>query len=334
MNSAVVDEKPRLSVIEAADSPQDTDGFAKAVVDGLTAERKSIPSRFFYDEIGSGLFEKICDLPEYYLTRAEREILTTRAGDILADAPADLTLVELGSGSAVKTRLLIEELLSSRERLLFTPIDISRAAIEDSADRLLSDFDTLKIVAVRSDYHTGLSILKQRNTGPELILWLGSSIGNLDRDEAATFLQGIGTTMSPDDRLLVGIDLRKDASVLEPAYDDAQRVTARFNLNLLDRINRELGGRFDPGTFEHRAVYDPDWGRVEMHLVSRVCQTVAIDGMGVEIQFSKGETIHTENSYKYSLDEIDEVMQAAGLVRNGQWFDSEGRFSLNRMRKA
>ena len=151
MNSAVVDEKPRLSVIEAADSPQDTDGFAKAVVDGLTAERKSIPSRFFYDEIGSGLFEKICDLPEYYLTRAEREILTTRAGDILADAPADLTLVELGSGSAVKTRLLIEELLSSRERLLFTPIDISRAAIEDSADRLLSDFDTLKIVAVRSD---------------------------------------------------------------------------------------------------------------------------------------------------------------------------------------
>ena len=333
MESVVVGEGQRFKVIEAADAPQDTDEFAKAVADGLTAKPKSLPSWYFYDEIGSRLFEEICDLPEYYLTRSETEILSHHASDILVDAPDDLTLVELGSGSAVKTRLLIVELLRSLDRLLFTPIDISRTAIEDSAERLLPDFEQLEIVAVRADYHTGLSILKRRNHGPELILWLGSSIGNLHRRDATTFLAGIAETMSEEDRLLVGIDLRKDASVLEHAYDDAQGVTARFNLNLIDRINRELDGTFDLDTFVHKAIYDADEGRVEMHLVSSCEQMISIADLGIEVGFEEGESVHTENSYKYSLEEIDEVTAAAGLEINGQWFDSGKRFSLNRMKR-
>ena len=161
INSVVIEERPRFRLVEAANVSSDLDGFAQAVADGLSAESKSIPSYYFYDEIGSALFEQICDLPEYYLTRSEREILMTHASEILEDTPVDLTLVELGSGSAVKTRLLIEELLRTHDRLLFTPIDISRAAIEDSADRLLPDLEKLEIVAVRADYHTGLSILKE-----------------------------------------------------------------------------------------------------------------------------------------------------------------------------
>jgi dimethylhistidine N-methyltransferase len=333
VNSVVIGERPRFRLIEAADARSRLDRFAEAVADGLTAERKSLPSHFFYDEAGSRLFEQICDLPEYYLTRSETEILNRYAGDILADAPDDLTLVELGSGSAVKTRLLIEELLQSHDRLVYTPIDISRSAIEDSAERLIRDFEHLEIVGVRADYHTGLSILKQRNQGSELILWLGSSIGNLHRRDATTFLAGAAETMSDEDRLLIGVDLRKDRTILEPAYDDSQGVTAQFNLNLLSRINDELDGRFDLDAFEHKAVYDEVEGRVEMYLVSTEKQTVRIGALSVEVVFSEGETIHTENSYKYSLEEIETVTTQAGLEINGQWFDSEKRFSLNRMKK-
>ncbi len=332
MESMVVGERQRFKVIEAANTA-DGDGFAEAVADGLTADRKSLPSRFFYDEIGSGLFDAICELPEYYLTRSEREILVTHAGDILVNAPDDLTLVELGSGSAVKTRLLIEELLRTRDHLHFMPIDISRTAIENSADGLLPDFEALEMVAVRADYHTGLSMLKELNSGPELILWLGSSIGNLHRADATTFLSEIVGTMSREDRLLIGIDLRKEISILERAYDEPKGITAQFNLNLLGRINRELGGRFELDTFRHKAVYDADQGRVEMYIVSQTEQTIEIDALDLEVTFTEGETIHTENSYKYSLEEIDDVVTAAGLELNGQWFDSERRFSLNRMTK-
>jgi L-histidine N-alpha-methyltransferase len=308
--------------------------FADAVVDGLHDSSKHLPCRFFYDEVGSELFERICDLPEYYLTRAETEILDTQVEEMVGGLPDDLTLVELGSGSATKTKLLIEALLRQRDTLKFTPIDISKSALEGSAQALLVDHPGLEIMAVAGEYQDGIRALKNQNSGPELILWLGSSIGNLTRLEAVQFLSDIRTSMSADDRLLVGIDLRKSAQVLESAYDDAAKVTAAFNLNILKRINTELGGQFDLEAFRHQAVYDEIEGRVEMHLVSERDQVVRIEDLELEVSFNAGERIHTENSYKYSLDEIDSLAEQAHLVHENRWFDSQHQFSLNLMRGA
>jgi L-histidine N-alpha-methyltransferase len=313
--------------------PDPTDSsFAEAVGEGLKDSQKHLPCRFFYDEAGSKLFEQICDLPEYYLTRAETEILDMHAPEMVGGLPEDLTLVELGSGSATKTKLLIEALLKDREQLRFTPIDISKSALEDSARPLLADHPGLEITAVAGEYQDGIRALKDQNSGPELILWLGSSIGNLTRPEAVHFLSDVKASMSSDDRLLVGIDLRKSADILEPAYDDAARVTAAFNLNILSRINDELAGQFDLDCFNHLAHYDEVEGRVEMYLVSARDQVVRIEDLGIDVPFKAGERIHTENSYKYSLDEIDILVERADLVLENRWFDSQERFSLNLMR--
>ena len=306
--------------------------FTDAVRAGLSGYPKTLPCRFFYDEVGSKLFEKICDLPEYYLTRAEREILINYAAEIVDELPSDITLVELGSGSAVKTRLLIEALLAQRNTLRFTPIDISKSALKKSSEDLLEDHPSLRILAVAGEYQDGMAALKEEISGPELILWLGSSIGNLTRPESFAFLSGIQKSMTPQDRLLVGIDLRKSATVLEAAYDDAAKVTAAFNLNILKRINTELGGQFDLSSFNHLARYDEEEGRVEMHLVSLSSQTVRIDVLDQAISFVKGEQIHTENSYKYSREEIDTLVSRSDLSLDGQWFDAQNRFSLNLMR--
>ncbi len=303
--------------------------FARDVRDGLAASPKRLPCCYFYDEEGSRLFEAICELPEYYLPRAEREILHEHAAAVAAQFPERPTLVELGSGSAVKTRILIEALLCRHGRLEYMPIDISRSALVESAAALLRDYPALTIHAVAGDYHEELQHLDVSSGRPKLILWLGSSIGNLDRSEAAAFLRGVRDSLSSDDRLLVGIDLRKDRAVLEPAYDDAQGVTARFNLNILARINRELGGRFDLETFRHRAVYEEEAGRIEMYLVSTRAQPVRIDDLQLMVPFSAGEAIHTENSYKYSTAEIGALASAARLRVHGQWFDSSERFSEN-----
>jgi L-histidine N-alpha-methyltransferase len=215
---------------------------------GLSKSEKSLPSRFFYDEVGSDLFEQICEVPEYYVTRAERSILQEHSEAIIGMVPDNASLVELGSGSAKKTQLLIEAFLSKQDEVVFLPIDISRAALIASAEQLLVDHPALSIVAVEGDYARGLEAISPLDHGPRLILWLGSSIGNLGRDEAARFLLELRSDLGPEDRLLVGIDLRKDGATLEKAYDDSEGVTARFNLNLLDRINRELGGSFSTST--------------------------------------------------------------------------------------
>ena len=307
--------------------------FINAVRAGLSGYPKRLPCRFFYDEVGSKLFEEICDLPEYYLTRAEHEILTNYAVEIVDELPSDITLVELGSGSAVKTRLLIKALLAQRNTLRFTPIDISKSALKKSSEDLLEDHPSLRILAVAGEYQDGMAALKEENSGPELILWLGSSIGNLTRPESFAFLSGIQKSMSFQDRLLVGIDLRKSSTVLELAYDDAAKVTAAFNLNILKRINTELGGQFDLSSFKHLARYDEKEGRVEMHLVSLATQMVRIDDLDQKISFVEGEQIHTENSYKYSRKEIDTLVARSGLSLDGQWFDAQNRFSLNLMRR-
>jgi uncharacterized SAM-dependent methyltransferase len=346
--------------------------FARDVAAGLTAEPRHLSCRYFYDREGSRLFAAICELPEYYLTRAETEILERHARDIASLFQGDVTVIELGSGNAVKTRLLLKALLppsplplspavgergrgeGAGRRVRYVPIDIWRPVLEESAADLLQRFPPLEIVAVAAEYHEGLRHLgRTRDAGrgarkrqnspsphapnpspliedrPRLILWLGSNIGNFTREEAAAFLRQIRDTMTPADRMLVGVDLRKDRAVLEAAYDDAAGVTAAFNLNLLARINHELDGNFDLGAFRHRAIYNEDLGRIEMYLVSTRVQNVTIGRIGLTVKFAAGETIHTENSYKYNLAEVQAVAAAAGLQDQCFWQDAAGRFNLH-----
>ncbi|MBF8305967.1 MAG: Dimethylhistidine N-methyltransferase, partial [Acidobacteria bacterium] len=273
--------------------------------------------------------EKITALPEYYLTRAGLEIMQACAPDVAARFPGGATLIELGSGSSAQTRILFAQFLSRGGRLRYIPVDISRTILEESARALLADFPGLEVRAIAGEYQEALAHLREDFGRPKLILWLGSNIGNLDRSEAVEFLRCLRSLMMPEDRLLVGIDLRKDARVLEAAYDDAQGVTAQFNRNILTRINRELGGEVDASLFRHRARYDEDAGRVEMYLVSQVAQTVPISALDLAVSFDVGEAIHTENSYKYSLSEIRETAEAAGLRVECQWLDRGRRFSQN-----
>jgi dimethylhistidine N-methyltransferase len=319
--------KPRFRLVDLTGGDPGAE-FANDVAAGLRAEPKHLSCRYFYDREGSRLFEAICELPEYYLTRAETEILQSHAREIASLFSGDLTVVELGSGSAVKTRLLLDALLPGR-RVRYVPIDICRPVLEESAAGLLERFPTLEIVAVAAEYHQGLRHLRSECDRPRLILWLGSNIGNFTRTEATAFLRRIRDPMTPADRMLVGVDLRKDRAILEPAYDDAAGVTAAFNLNLLARINQELNGNFDMNAFQHRAIYNQDLGRIEMYLDSTRDQTVTIGRIGLTVPFAAGEPVHTENSYKYSLAEINAVATDAGLQDKCFWQDAAGRFNLH-----
>lgn len=305
------------------------DDFADAVRAGLTAGTKSLPCRFFYDELGSQIFEEICDLDEYYPTRTEHSILESCAEELTAMFPGRTSLVELGSGSSSKTRVLIESFLARHGALRYMPVDISRSILEESAQSLLDDYEALEVIAIAAEYVHGLRRIKSHDAPSKLIVWLGSSIGNFELGEAATFLTRVRRAMGEHDRLLVGMDLAKNGDVLEAAYDDSKGVTARFNKNILERINRELGGHFDLESFEHRATYSEAAGRVEIRLVSTCAQDVAIDALGVKIAFEKGETIHTENSHKYRGEQIEQLIKAADLELERQWFDDDGLFSVN-----
>jgi dimethylhistidine N-methyltransferase len=317
----------RLELVTLLESGSES--FAQDVVRGLTAPHKHLPCHWFYDELGSQLFEEICELPEYYLTRCERGILAKRAAEIARSFAGPSTLVELGSGSASKTRLLIEAFLARHGRLVFAPIDISSTMLEESAALLLEDYPRLEIRAFAGRYESGLARLARRGVSPKLILWLGSSVGNLGRTQAAHFLRRVRAGMLAEDRLLIGIDLRKERGALEAAYDDAAGVTARFDLNLLARINREHGGRFELASFRHRATWRPELGRVDSHLVSLVAQTVRIEGLDLDVEFDRGEAIHTESSYKYSQEEIEWLARSSGMARETCWLDEQGLYSLN-----
>jgi dimethylhistidine N-methyltransferase len=304
--------------------------FADMVRDGLSAESKSLSCAFLYDKAGSLLFEEICAQPEYYLTRTEEQLLRENAAEIALDLLPDASLVELGSGSALKTRILIEELLRANGSLRYVPIDISRTMLEQSSHRLLDEYADLEIVGLAAEYGDGLHELKLSLEGPRLVLFLGSNVGNFERDEARCFLTQVRSDLGPQDRLLIGVDLRKDAGALERAYDDAKGVTARFNLNLLERINRELGGRFDLSRFRHRATYDEERGRVEIYIDSLAKQRVRIEALDLEVDFEQDESVHTENSHKYSLREVEALARDSGFEVGRQWLDGRGYYSLNR----
>jgi len=311
--------------------------FAADVFRGLTGHPKRLPCRWFYDREGSLLFEAICDLPEYYIPRAERAILEARAAEIVGAMPAGAMLVELGSGSAAKTRVLIEALIQRArpdERVRFAPIDISPTILRSSSEELVALYPRLDITGIAGTYEEGLAHLPDLGEAPRLVLWLGSNVGNFPRAEATAFLREVRRRLRPVDRLLLGVDLRKDPAILCAAYDDAAGVTARFNLNLLERINRELGGGFRTELFRHRAVYDAADGRIAMYLVARRAHEVKIGALDLSVSFAAGEAIHTEDSYKYDRAELDAVASHAGLLSVAFWTDPDERFASTLLRPA
>jgi dimethylhistidine N-methyltransferase len=306
--------------------------FLRDVAAGLARRPYRIHPKYFYDERGSALFEEITRQPEYYLTRVEASILERSLPAIDALVDGDVSVVELGSGSSAKTRILIEGFLESHERLRYVPIDISATVLHQTAKRLDAAYRGLTVTPIASEYGPGLSaasgLLRSDDFGRMLVLFLGSSIGNMEPAEAADFLGGLASRLSENDRLLVGFDLVKDEKVLNAAYNDEAGVTARFNLNLLTRINRELGGRFDLARFSHLAFYRDDEERIEMHLVSEELQEIRIDSLQRDVPFEAGERIHTENSYKYEKAGIEELASRCDLRVIELFTDENDWFAL------
>ena len=308
--------------------------FAQAVAEGLCrpAPRKALSPRFFYDDRGSALFERICETPEYYLTRAETGILAAAGGEIAraaaASAPAGrVRLVELGSGSSRKTRLLLDALASVQDRTEYVPIDVSDV-MPASCGALVGEYDGLTVTGVVDAYGGGLEFVRGLGGSANLVAFLGSSFGNFDAADGADFLSVLRASMRPGDAFLAGLDLVKDRSVLEAAYDDAGGVTAEFNLNMLRRINSELGGDFDLSRFEHSARYDAAEQRVEMRIRSLGRQLFEVAGAGLAGVIGDGETIHTENSHKYTLPQIRAMLGGAGLPVRRIWTDPAGAYAL------
>jgi len=294
------------------------------VIAGLSLPQKSLPPKYFYDAEGSRLFERICRLPEYYLTRAELSLTRAHLDAIARFAGRGCELVEYGSGASLKTRLLIRALGPSA----YVPVDISAAALAGASRRLAREFPRLHLFAVTGDFSQPLRlpVFRARAARRRVVYFPGSTIGNLVPQEAQAFLKMTRGQVGRAGAMLVGVDLKKDASVLHAAYNDARGVTAAFNLNLLRRINRELGADFDLRRFRHYAFYNPAPGRIEMHLVSLRRQVVSLGAHRFE--FAPGETIHTENSYKYSVEEFSALAGEAGFRAERVWRDARARFAL------
>jgi L-histidine Nalpha-methyltransferase len=288
------------------------------VRDGLTARPKRLSPKYFYDERGSELFEKITQLPEYYLTRSERTLLERNIEGIVT-AVRPCSLVELGAGSATKTRFIVDAMRESGCAECYVPIDVSRDFLEVTAAQLKADYPDVRVIPVVSDITEPFTLPPVAT--PTLFAFLGSTIGNFSREESISLLSHISGAMAPTDRLLLGADLIKDPVVLNSAYNDAQGITADFNLNLLSRLNRELNADFPLIEFEHRAFYNAAYHRIEMHLVARRSLSVAIPEVG-KIGFDAGETIRTEVSYKYDRAALDEILTASGLAME-TWMPAE-----------
>src|SRR3982751_3290176 len=297
--------------------------FSEDVRRVLTAPQKFVLPRYLYDDLGSQLFEAICLLPEYYLTRAENEILKRYSGEIVSSIDLPNTLIEMGSGSASKTRRVIETLLKDQAELLFVPVDISASALVRSSRVLLQSYPRLRIEAYASEYFGGLAALAKKQRGRTLALFLGSNISNFEPAEAEAFLRAMRNVLKPGDALLLGVDLKKDRHVLEAAYNDALGVTAAFSRNVLVRINRDLGANFFLPAFRHRAVFNEEQSRIEICLESLRAQTVEIRKLDLRVEFREGELMHTENSYKYDIQGIAALAEKTGFTCGRTWFDSQ-----------
>jgi len=298
--------------------------FVQAVLAGLQGVPKSIPSRFFYDAKGSDLFEQITELEEYYPTNAEIALLRDHAADIAALAGPHVSLVEFGSGSSRKTDRLIEALPALAS---YVPIDISDAALAGAVSRLRGRFPWLRVMPLHGDFNARLELPKPVRPQKKLGFFPGSTIGNFTRDEARDFLKSCRGLLGASAAFVIGVDLKKDLDLLLPAYNDRLGVTAAFNLNLLARVNRELGGTFDPSRFAHDAIYNEADGRIEMHLRSLAAQEVQV--LDEVFAFAEDETIHTENSHKYTVAEFQALARSAGWEPREVWTGKAGLFSLH-----
>ncbi len=311
------------------DDGPEVEDFRTAVVAGLQRAPKTLPCKFFYDRAGSELFDRICELDEYYPTRTEVGLLERHGPEIAAAAGENCHVIEFGTGASTKIRILLSSL---RRPLAYTAIDISRQHLLEAAGEVAAAFPHVAVDAICADYtreplvETG----DRCGKGVRLGFFPGSTIGNLTPSEARGFLRVAARTLGAGAMMLVGVDLKKDESVLLPAYNDGDGVTAAFNMNLLARINRELDGDFDLSSFNHDAVYNRDLGRVEMHLVSARAQTVRLDGRAFD--FEEGETIHTENSYKFTVAEFRGMAAEAGYEALAAWTDRRALFSIHLLR--
>ena len=308
---SLIDLKPTTSISRAE------------VISGLTRHNKSIAPKFLYDERGSELFEQITTLPEYYLTRTEVAILRRNARAMAQHIGAGAALIEFGSGSSGKVRWLLEPL----SPVAYLPVDISREALRNAADDVQRDYPWLRVVPICADYSQPFTLpARLPKATPRVAFFPGSSVGNFEPHDAVRFLSHAAKLVGPDGHLLIGIDLKKDPDVIDRAYNDAQGVTAEFNLNVLSHLNQALGADFDLSAFDHRARYNAARGCVEIHLVSRTAQTVTIGGS--QIRLNAGEAIHTENSYKYEPAQFDRLAEMAGFVTQQRWTDAKGWFAV------
>lgn len=303
--------------------------FYEDVVSGLLARQKTLPCKYFYDAVGSELFERICDLPEYYLTRTERAIMMTHAPAMADALGEECVLIEYGSGSSVKTEVLLGALCAPHA---YVPIDISYDALQSAAERIRSEYPSLHVLPVWADYTRDVELpLSVRHRRGRSVYFPGSTIGNFHPPSALAFLQGVADVAGPGGALLIGVDLRKDPHVLERAYNDAAGVTEAFNKRVLARINEELGADFNLDQFKHVGVYNPHAGRIEMHLLSLCDQRVRIAERET-ILFTAGETIRTEVSYKYTLDGFAGLAWGAGFTVEHVWTDPDQWFSVQLLR--
>jgi dimethylhistidine N-methyltransferase len=304
---------------------EQTSAFAQDVIEGLSQQPKRLSPKYFYDVTGSELFEQITRLPEYYPTRTELKILRERGPDIKATLPKNAALVEFGAGATTKVRLLLEQC----EFAAYVPVDISGDFLNAQARALREDFPQLNVYPVTADFTAPFALPGAVKAMPKVGFFPGSTLGNFEPHEACAFLRSARDILGKDGQLLIGIDLEKDERQLYAAYNDAAGVTARFNLNVLTRINRELGGNFNLSGFTHRAIYNRERHRIEMHLISRTQQTVRV--LGRSFSFRAGESIHTECSYKYSLDRFTALALGSGWTPRVSWTDPDNLFSVHEL---
>ncbi len=321
------------SVLEIASSQPETNAReAAAALEGLSTKPKYLPSWLFYDTAGSRLFEEITQLPEYYLTSREHSIFSEHAAEMIATTAGlekqPLSVVELGAGSASKTLVLLRALVASQGRAVYLPVDISEAALEWAGKNVRAALPTVEVQPIRAEI-TQERVLDLPEDGRRLALYIGSSIGNFDRDDAVELLQWLRSQLQPGDALLLGTDMVKDTAPLLAAYNDKAGVTAAFNKNILTRLNRELKANFALDAFEHRAVWNAERSRMEMHLDSKRNHTVRIAALDRSFQFKRGESIHTENSYKFTPEDVDEILLKSGFSLERSWYDADRWFGVH-----
>ncbi len=314
---------PKLDNVVFEDQQPDHSESRAELLAGLRLPQKKINPKYFYDARGSELFEQITELQEYYPTRTEIDILNRYADEIAAYCGSDCVLIEPGSGSSEKVRLLLD----SMKPAAYVPVDISAEFLYESALKLGREFPWLNVHAICADFADQWQRRTELPGGRRVVFYPGSTIGNMEPRDATAFLSGLRQWIGSDGGVLVGVDLHKSEQLLNAAYNDARGVTAQFNLNILNSVNRLAGADFRDGNFSHRAFYNQELKRIEMHLVSKQSQTVKVNGSAIE--FAKGETLHTENSYKYSLQDFEALSNAAGFTLRKSWLDDNKLFSVH-----